>query len=338
MKRHGNLFKKVTTFENLCMAAHKAMLAKKSKKPVALFYFSLENEVIALKEELESKSYAPRPYTQFQIFEPKPRTICSSDFRDRVVHHAICNVINPILEARAIHDSYACRVGKGSHLAVERCQEFTRRFRYYLKCDIRKFFESIDHDILKKLLQRLFKDPDLLQLLDVVIDHQVPGNRPGVGLPIGNLTSQHFANFYIGQLDHFLKDRLRIKGYVRYMDDFICFSNDKESLWVLLNQIETFVRDELKLGLKSSATTVAPVCEGVPFLGFRVFPKMIRIKRENVIRMWRKVRRHEENYLKGRLTEVELEQSVSSIVAHVLRANSFKLRRNIFEKSFKSAW
>jgi RNA-directed DNA polymerase len=337
MKRHGHLYEKIATFENLLLASKKAMVSKKSKRPVASFYFNLENELIRLKDELESETYHPLPYTQFEICEPKPRKICSSDFRDRVVHHAICNLIDPILENRSIYDSYACRPSKGSHLAVQRCQGFARQFDYYLKCDIRKFFESTDHAVLKDRLRRVFKDPKLLRLLDIIIDHKVPGYAAGRGLPIGNLTSQHFANFYLGELDHFLKDRMKVKGYVRYMDDFISFSNDKIFLQELLGHINKFVREELKLDLKEKATTLAPVSEGVSFLGFRVFRNIIRIKRENLVRMRRKIRRKEELFLKGEISEKELIQSVGSISAHVSHVNSLAIRREIFVESLTLA-
>jgi RNA-directed DNA polymerase len=335
MKRHANLYSKIVTFENLLAASKKSMRGKKSKNSVTSFSFNLENELVLLKQQLENKSYCPRPYSQFEIKEPKVRQICSSDFRDRVVHHAICNLMEPLFEKRSILDSYACRVGKGSHLAVSRCQEFARKFPYYLKCDIKKFFESMDHQILKTLLRRLCKDAELFWLLDMIIDHKVPGNREGKGLPIGNLTSQHFANLYLGELDHLIKDRLGIKGYVRYMDDFICFAESKKELWGLLSKIDQFVTQNLKLELKAAVTQIAPVSEGIPFLGFRVFPQLIRIKRENLARMRNKIRKKEFQFKTGRLSERDLINSVGSIVAHVSHVNSLSIRRNIFQKSLK---
>lgn len=337
MKRHGNLFEKIITFENLLLASRNAVRGKKNKGAVASFYFHLENEVLALQSELATEMYKPRPFIQFEVKEPKVRKICSSDFRDRVVQHAICNYIEPVFESRAIYDSYACRDGKGTHLAVKRCQQFTKKFKYYLKCDIRKFFESIDHEILKLMLQRTFKDPKLLSLLSVIIDHKVEGSTTGKGLPIGNLTSQHFANYYLGFLDHFLKERLRVPGYVRYMDDFISFSNDKSELDQLLIEIENYTGSQLKLKLKDRATIIAPVFEGISFLGFRVFPGLVRIKRENLVRMRKKIRKKEQLYLNGKISERSLVQSVSSIMGHVAHVNSRSARRQIFESSLKMA-
>lgn len=337
MKRYGYLFEKIVSFENLLLASKNAIVGKKKKNSVRSFYFNMENEIIDLQKELITRKYYPRPYTQFQIFEPKPRNICSSDFRDRVVHHAICNIIDPLLEKRAIFDSYACRTQKGSHMAVARCQELSRKYKYYLKCDIKKYFESIDHEILKRLLKRVFKDKDLLGLLEIIINHKTPNNFLERGLPIGNLTSQHFANFYLGELDHFIKDINRIKGYVRYMDDFISFSNDKDKLQKLLIDIQQFVNKNLKLELKERATIIAPVSEGIPFLGFRVFPQIIRIKRENLIRMRKKIRIKEESFKKGYISEEELVMSIGSIAAHVDHVNSLGIRRDIFKKSLKMA-
>ncbi|MEI7972935.1 MAG: reverse transcriptase domain-containing protein [Bdellovibrio sp.] len=259
--------------------------------------------------------------------------ICSSHFRDRFVHHAICNLIEPLLEKKLISDTYACRAGKGAHLAVKRCRAFIRQFKFYLKCDIQKFFESIDHEILKSLLRRTFKDEKLLSLMAIIIDHKVPGNRPGKGVPIGNLTSQHLANFYLGFLDHFVKDRLGMKGYLRYMDDFISFSDDKEALHDLLAQIRNYTSEVLGLKIKEKVTVIAPVSEGVPFLGFRIFPGLIRIKRENLVRFRQKIRKKEEMYLAGKLSEKSLVQSVNSMIGHISHVNSAQERRRIFDRS-----
>jgi RNA-directed DNA polymerase len=335
MKRQGDLFSKVVTFENLLSAAKTAMSGKKSKNSVISFNFNLENELILLKQQLEDKTYRPGPYSIFEVKEPKVRKICSSDFRDRVVHHAVCNMMEPFFEKRSILDSYACRVGKGSHLAVSRCQEFSRKFRFYLKCDIKKFFESMDHQILKDLLEKMFKDKELLKLIDVIIDHKVPGNAKGKGLPIGNLTSQHFANLYLGELDHYIKDRLGIKGYVRYMDDFICFADSKKDLWDLYEKIDQFVVQTLNIELKAKVTQIAPISEGIPFLGFRIFPQMIRIKSENLKRMKNKIRRKEFQFKKGHLSERDLINSIGSIVAHVSHVNSLSVRRCLFQESLR---
>ncbi len=333
MRRQKDLFNQVVSFQNVLSAANRALRGKKNRISSAAFRFHLETEVINLCEELKKDSYCPRSYHIFEIKDPKVRKICSSHLRDRVVHHAVCAVLEPVLERRLISDSYACRVGKGSHLALKRCRKFTMTNQYFLKCDVRKFFETVDHDLLKKLLRRIIKDPFMLRLLDRIIDHAVPGNESGRGLPIGNLTSQHFANLFLGELDHFLKDQLRVKSYLRYMDDFIIFGPDARELQGLLIQVETFLATTLKLELKESATRIAPVSEGVPFLGMRIYRDLIRIQRPNLIRFRKKMKKLESDYISGRISEADLTCSMNSRIAHLSHANTFCLRKKEFEHS-----
>lgn len=334
MKRFGNLFEKVVTFDNLLLAANKTLRGGQKRKPAAArFYYDLEPELLRLQEELESGSWQPRPYRVFTICEPKPRQICASELRDRVTHHAICNVLDPIFERRMIYDSYACRVGKGTHAAVRRAQRFARRSGYYLQCDIRKYFASIEHEALKALLRRILKDKRLLELLDRIIEHSPPGAAPGRGLPIGNLTSQYFANLYLGELDHFVKERLRVAGYVRYMDDWLVFGDEKPALHEALAAIRVFLDERLKLELKEEAVRIAPVTEGISFLGFRVYPGTIRVCREKWSRFKLIVREQEEAYLAGEIDEEELARSVASMIGHVLHADTLVARRRFFDES-----
>ena len=333
MKRHGFLFERIIAFENLLMAARQAASSKKDRVQVAHFLFHLETELIDLQNELQAETWRPGPFRVFEIREPKPRRISAADFRDRVLHHAICNVIGPIFEKRAIYDSWACRTGKGSHGAVLRAQEFARRHRYFLKCDIRRYFESVDHAILKRLLRRIFKDRQLLSLLDRIIDHAPPGSMPGKGVPIGNLTSQHFANLYLGELDHEMKDRRRAGAYMRYMDDMLLFANDKQELHRHLLYLDDFARNRLALSLKVGATVIAPVCDGVPFLGFRVFPNLIRLQRKSLTRFRRRLRSRESAYLRGGLDIEDLMCSVQSMIAHMNHADTLRLRRSLLRGS-----
>jgi retron-type reverse transcriptase len=331
MKRVGHLFERIVTFENLMSAAQKAFRGnKKYKGRGAAFYLYLEPELLALEEKLRSGTYRPVPYNTFAIYEPKQRHISASDFRDRVVHHAICNLLEPLLDRGMIFDSYACRVGKGAHAAVKRAQTFARRFRYVLKCDIRKYFETIDHDILKQILARKIKDPKLLDLLSVIIDHAVPEYAPGKGLPIGALTSQLFANLYLSELDHLMKDELRIAGYLRYMDDFLTFSQTKTKLHNILLLIREFVTDRLLLELKEDTILVTPVSQGIPFLGFRVFPGLIRLDRRHLIKFQRKIRAREQAYQHGEIEEEMLVRSVNSMIAHIAHANTYQMRKALF--------
>lgn len=331
MKRVGHLFERIVTFENLASAAHKAFRgSKKYTGRAATFYFNLEQELLLLEQELRSGVYRPAPYHTFTIYEPKQREISASDFRDRVVHHAICHVLEPLLDRSMIFDSYACRTGKGAHAAVRRAQTFARRFRYFLKCDIRKYFESVDHETLKQILARKLKDPPLFDLLSLIIEHPVPVYATGKGIPIGALTSQLFANLYLGELDHFLKDRLHMKGYLRYMDDFLCFGDDKATLreWLLL--IRSFVTDRLRLDLKEEALVLAPVSQGIPFLGFRIFPGLIRLDRTHLVRFRRKIQQREQAYRQGEIDEDALIRSVNSLIAHVSHADTYTMRSDLF--------
>lgn len=200
---------------------------QKNRLPVAAFYFHLETELLQLERELLSNSYRPRPYRSFWVHEPKRRRICAADIRDRVVYHAIIRVLEPYFEAYFIHDAYACRPGKGTHRAVRRAQAFSRCHRYVLQLDVRQFFASVDHAILKVLLARWFKDRRWLALLAPIIDHPIPDSVPGSGLPIGNLTSQYFATFYLGYLDHFVKDELGSKGMCAAWTTYCCLARTR---------------------------------------------------------------------------------------------------------------
>lgn len=333
MKRYGNLFEDIASFENLLAAAKKAFRGKKYRTRVARFYFDMENELLRIREELLDRTYMPRPLRIFWIREPKVRKIGASDFRDRVVHHAVCNIVEPILERGFIHHSYACRVGKGTHRAVRQAQIFSRKNRYYLKCDIRQYFASIDHDILKAILARKFKDPDLTWLLNIILD-STQSDQPGKGIPIGSLTSQHFANLYLDRLDHHLKDSLGVRSYLRYMDDFILFADEKSDLHSLHSGIRIFLHDELGLELNKRVTNLAPVSDGVPFLGFRIFPDLIRLKPENKKRALNTLKSKTIAFKAGKMSEEEYSRSLMSITEHLKIADTFNLRKDIFNRMF----
>lgn len=333
MKRYSGLFEQVLAFDNLLLAARKAQRGKRHRTSVARFLFHLEPALLTLQEELRIGAYRMRPYRTFTIYEPKQRQICAADFRDRVVQHAICHVLDPVFDACLIYDTYACRRGKGTHAAVRRAQQYARRFPYVLTCDVRKYYESIDHAVLKALLRRKLKDRALLALLEQIIDHPLPGGTPGKGLPIGNLTSQYFANLYLGELDHLVKERLRHKGYVRYMDDFLVFATEKPCLHTTLATLRTFLRHTLLLDLKEEAVRVAPVTQGIPFLGFRVFPGLLRLHGKKWAGFRRRVRHREAAYRRGVIDEQSLVRSVASMLGHVRHADSLRARQRFFAAS-----
>jgi len=230
MKTYNHLFEQICSFENLLSAAKKAQRSKKLKQDVARFNFRLEHELLKLQEELLNGTYQPGGYYEFYIFEPKKRMISAAPYRDRVVHHALCNLIEPIFDKTFIYDSYACRKDKGTHRAVERFTQFCRKNKYVLKCDVKKYFPSIDHEILYELICRKIADKRTLWLIKLIIDSSNEQERVleyyqgddlftslarRMGIPIGNLTSQFFANIYLNGFDHYVKEQLQCRYYIR---------------------------------------------------------------------------------------------------------------------------
>jgi retron-type reverse transcriptase len=329
LKRYGYLFDKVVSFDNLLLASKKAFKGKKDKSRIAEFYFNLENELIELQKELKLKTYTPIPLITFMIMDPKVRKIGASDIRDRVVHHALCNIIEPFFEKAYIFHSYACRKGKGLHIAVRHAQKYCQMYRYFLKLDIKKYFESVDHEILKNMLKRKFKDPELLWLLNIIIDSSHNWEK---GIPIGNLTSQHFANFYLDKMDHYIKDTLRVKGYLRYMDDFLLFENNKGNLHQFKSRISNFLENELLLTLKEEAMVIAPCSSGVSFLGFRIFSSIVRLRQENKRRLLRRMKKRGNEFKSGLIDECKYARSLMSITEHLKIADSYNFRKNVFFK------
>ncbi|MBF0311177.1 MAG: RNA-dependent DNA polymerase [Magnetococcales bacterium] len=329
-RRTGHLFDAIVSFANLWQAAHKAWRGKKDKVRIADFYFNLEPELLLLQHELISGRYQPRPYHVFTVTDPKRREIAAADFRDRVVHHAIIQILEPLFERRLIFDTYACRLGKGAHAAVQRAQTFARRHPFFLKCDVRKYFQSVDHAILNTLLARIIKDPLVLDLLARIIAHPVPGHATGKGIPIGNLTSQHFANLYLGELDHFLKERMGIPSYLRYMDDFLCFGESRSFLHGMHETVRQFLADHLALELKETATLLTPTSEGIPFLGFQLFPATIRLPHRGMARFRHNLAARTRAFQKGEIHERLLSLSIGSMIGHMVHADTLALRRQLF--------
>ncbi|MGN0181886.1 MAG: reverse transcriptase/maturase family protein [Candidatus Ornithomonoglobus sp.] len=303
-----------------------------------------ENElmynIMKLKIELEEKIYSVGGYKSFKVYEPKEREIMALSFRDRIVQHSLCdNVLEPFLDARLDYDNAACRKGKGTHFALDRLKYFLQKGYnkwgsdyYILKCDIRKYFYNINHDILKKNLYRFIGDEDLIRLLDVIID-STDGN---VGLPIGNMTSQWFAIFYLDKMDRFIRNELRIKLYSRYMDDFILIHNNKDYLKECLDRIRAFLDDELALELNEK-TQIFPVKNGVDYLGFHTYitetGKVIRkIRRKSKAAMKRKIKKFNIEYSANNMEYERIHQSIASWIGHAKHGDTFYLRKNIIKK------
>jgi RNA-directed DNA polymerase len=345
MKTYKNLYPRICAFDNLYLAFRKARRGKRSRPDVAAFEQDLELELPQLQEELLTESYRPGRYRHFTIYEGKPRLISAAPFRDRVVHHALCNVIEPIWEARFIDDSYACRPGKGMHAALNRCTHFSRRYRYVLQSDIVQFFPSVDHAVLYQALSRYIADPPTLRLIEQIITsgrgihsdvyrlQWFPGDdlsalmRPR-GLPIGNQTSQFWANVYLHALDELIKRELYCPAYLRYCDDFLLFANDKSMLHRWREEIERFLT-QLRLKLHPDKTVVYPVQNGIPFLGFLVFPDHRRLARSNGIRFQRRWRWLIKAYSTGQITLEQMQVSMRSWVAHARHGDTYGLRRSL---------
>jgi len=312
LKRINNIFSQVTSYDNLLIASRLA--AKGSGKTAATcqFFYYLETEILRLQMELLNDTYRPGAYRYFTIFDPKERVIAVAPFRDRVVHHAVVRILTPIYERVFIYDSYATRPGKGTHVAIKRAQQFVRRWPWYLKADVNKYFDSVNHNALMDIIKRKIKDRRLLLLLDRIIR-----NSPlGKGLPIGNLTSQFLANVYFDPFDHEIKDRLGVKGYLRYMDDIVLFGNSKRELLELKPRIEKFLLDRLGLCLKSNVTCLNRSSHGLSFLGMRIFPALIRVRPENRRRSLKRLKDVFRKWQNGELDEDSMTQSMASIVGH----------------------
>jgi len=348
MKTYARLYPQLCSFENLYQSYRAARRGKRMHASVAAFEYDQEGELLRLRDELQARAWQPGPYHSFYIHDPKRRLISAAPFRDRVVHHALVNVIEPIWEARFIHDTYANRVGKGTHRALDRCQQFARRYRYALQCDIRQFFPSIDHVLLRAELARLIRDDAVLELIDRVLASGIgvlseeydmqwfPGDdltaalRPR-GLPIGNLTSQFWANVYLSGFDHFVKRDLKCAAYLRYVDDVLLFGDDKAQLHAGRAACIEHLAG-LRLRLHEGRAQVYPVTAGIPFLGFRVYPTHRRLKRRNGLKFQRRFK-----LLVGQLTrrEIDLDQldaAVRGWVNHARYGDTFGLREAILSR------
>lgn len=303
MKSHGRLWTSIVSAENFESAWERVRKGHANSEAVQAYAANLAENLAALRQNVLSGAYRPGEYRQFRVNDPKPRTISCAPVRDRVLHHALCGVVAPLLERRFTEDSYACREGKGTHRACRRARELVGKHPWYCKFDIRHYFESIGHDRLLAVLLPRFREPNVRRLIEAVVRHPVPDLPEGRGLPIGNLTSQWFANAFLDGFDHFVKESLRVPGYIRYMDDMVVFSDNKAHCWRVLGEAETWLRNERGLDLKPEATRLAPSTEGLPFLGLRIFPSCWRLQRSRFLRTRRKLARREREFARGRIDE-----------------------------------
>lgn len=325
MKRAGDLLSRIADRENLLLAFHKASRGHRASLGAIAFGADLEEELMRMRSDLIAGTIAVGDYVTFPIRDPKPRVIHAPSFRERVLHHALMNVCEPRIESYLIADTFACRRGKGALAAVERAGEFLRSSRYVLKLDVRKYFDSIDHAELKRQMRRLFKDRAVLALFDRIVDGFV--TLPGKGLPIGSLTSQHFANLHLGPLDHHVKNDLRCRGYVRYMDDVLLFSEDRARLRQWMSHLRCWLREEL--GLEWKTPQMFSREQGVPFLGFRLLSGSRRLTSTRRRRFARALRGLAEARRRGVLTESEYGHCLVSLCSHAEQAHDVPWRRRL---------
>jgi RNA-directed DNA polymerase len=333
------------SFENLDAAYHTARRGKRARAEVAGFELRYEEALLAMRRDLLAGTYCFGPYREFTVLEPKERLVAAAPFGDRVVHHALVNVLEPIWEPHFIHDTYACRREKGTHRAVLRCQEWTRRHSHALKADIWKFYPTVDHEVLLGLISRRVRDPRVLALVRDVLATWTSGPeyyrvfagddlfsllRPR-GIPIGNLTSQFFANVHLAALDDFVKRNLGVRAYVRYMDDLLLFADDPATLRDWQRELERAL-EPLRLALHPLKCQVIRTRDGVPFLGFRVLPGRRLLLRAGVRRFVRRTRRQMRQVEGGECTPAALGASVRGWVAHATHTESRRLRASVFRR------
>lgn len=346
MRRHRDLFETICSFENLLSAAHKAARGKRSRDDVARFGHRIETELPALRSELLDGTYRPGAYRTFAVHDTKPRQISAAPFRDRVVHHALCNVIEPLFDRSFISDSYASRKGRGFHAALNRLTAFMWRSDYCLKLDIRRYFPSIDHAILMSLIRRKVACERTLDLVARIVAHSPEERGPAVwfpgddllspldrraGLPLGNQTSQFFGNVYLNPLDHFVTEALGCSHYIRYVDDMVVLGDDKSALWDVRDSIRDFAGCRLRLELHPAKQAVMPVTCGVDFLGWRVFPDHRRLRRSNGVRFARLMRRLTEEYADGKVNCDMIGRRIAGWIGHARHGDTWGLRTALIE-------
>lgn len=322
MRRVGNLFDRVADMENLRLAFLSASRGKRARDDQRRFQSGLDGELRRLRDGLLDGTYPVGNYRRFTVHDPKEREICAAAFGERVLHHALMNVCGPHFDRWLTGRTFACRRGHGQLKAIGAAQANARRHGWFLKCDFRKYFDSIPHDGLRALLARKFKDGRVLHWFGRIIDTYE--TSPGRGLPIGNLTSQHFANLYLDRLDRLLPS----VPYVRYMDDFVFWGDDRRALLDVRSRVEDFAGGVLGLELKGEPF-VNRTALGMDFLGARVFPKTVRASRRSADRYRRKMRLCDWMFARGRLSESEYQGRVTALTSFVAHFDSVGLRRRV---------
>lgn len=325
MKRPGYLIEPIADMANLELAYHKAQRGKSAKAEVLAFGNNLRANLKRLQAQILSGEVEIGGYHYFTVYDPKERQICAAPFPQRVLHHALMNVCHPYFEQQQIFDSYASRPGKGTYAALERAGANNRRYTWFLKLDVRKYFDSIHHEVLRSQLCRLFKDPHLLRIFEHILDsYEV---LPGRGVPIGNLTSQYFANHYLAPADHYARETLRVPAYVRYMDDMVLWHDDKAALLEAGHRFQDFIRERLQQELK-------PFClnknaAGLPFLGYLLYPDTTRLAHRSRCRYIHRIKTCQAALDAGVWTQKQFQNHTTPLTAFTEHADAKAFRQKV---------
>lgn len=348
MKISHKVYQEITTPEAIFQAWDEFINGKKKKADVIEFGRFLEDNLFSLQESLRKKTYKHGGYKSFYVRDPKVRHIAKACVRDRVVHHLVTNVLEEIFDPTFYAHSYSCRKDKGTHKAVEAFVSMARKVShnntsrcFVLKCDIKKFFATVDHDVLTESLEERIKDKDFLWLLDEIInsfrsEYTVELFSPK-GMPIGNLTSQLFANIYLNSLDIFMKNELKLKYYIRYADDFVILSDNLEDLNKLLPKIAGFTEKNLKMSLHPNKIKICNYYLGIDFLGYIVFPNFIIPRTKTKRRILRKLEQKIKQFQNSGTTAESLNQTLQSYLGYLQHANAYKLSEDLKNKILFSA-
>lgn len=329
-KTYNHIFDRICDWDNLCVSFKKASKSRRYSGDVLRFRQNLEENLINIQNHLLWATWEPGPYKYFTVYEPKERMIMAPPFRDRIVHHALINIIEPLFERKFIFDSYACRSGKGIHRSACRVRQFLRRAKsrwgcaFVLKADISKYFPSIDSSVLGGIIKKTVRDTKTLSLCEKIVFH---GAENGKGVPVGALTSQLFANAYLDRLDHFAKDDLGLKYYLRYMDDWVVIGQSKPELRRHKTAMENFVSETLRLKLNKK-TDIFPSSHGVDFCGYRVWDTHILPRKRNVKRARKRLMAMAAKYHSGEITKHKLMSVLASFIGYMKHCAS---RRTIAE-------
>jgi RNA-directed DNA polymerase len=326
MKRVGHLYEHISDYDNLLAAFAAVRRGHRSKADIQLFEKHLASNLHALGEDLRQEEPGFGDYHFFKVYDPKERQICAAAVRERVIHHAIIQVCGATMERSLIADCFACRKGYGQFRAIERAQQFSRKHAWFLKMDVAKYFDSIDHAILLSLLARCFKDSRLLRMFELLLESYC--TEPGKGLPIGNLTSQYFANLYLDGFDHYARETLRVPGYVRYMDDMVIFG-EKDELKSWSPQVVTWMSEERQLTLKQGGGYLNRCDRGLSFLGFRVFPRRLLLTDRSRRRFVRKLGAYDLELAEGIMTEAAYQRRSTALFSFVAHADTLGFRRKV---------